>query len=85
MRVNSFAAKMGLMSFRLIFVLLLIIAVFPVFSTVRAQSAAADVHVEATIDRPQIELGSSAQFMITVYGAQNVPPVNIGPAAVVRE
>ena len=34
---------MGLMSFRLIFVLLLITAVFPVFSTVRAQSAAADV------------------------------------------
>src|ERR1044071_9121270 len=31
------------MSFRLIFVLLLIIIVFPVFSTVRAQNAAADV------------------------------------------
>ena len=40
---DCFAAKMGLMSFRLIFVLLLITAVFPVFSTVRAQSAAADV------------------------------------------
>ena len=43
MRVDGFAAKMGLMSFRLVFVLLLIITVFPAFSTARAQNTAADV------------------------------------------